>query len=198
MSAMSVKVFQIGFNKCGTRTLFHYFRTHGFRAVHWHKGKLARTIFDNMSNGRDLLRGYEDFDIFTDMEWITKSFALEGYKLFPFFADAYPDAVFILNTRDREDWIKSRFNHQNGTYVKKWKGALNISDDAALADFWRADWDNHHSRVEQYFADKPARFVKFDIAKDSPEVFSRLFPGHELDASAYSQKGKTKSAARQA
>jgi hypothetical protein len=191
---MPVKVFQIGFNKCGTRTLNDFLKHNGFRTIHWDKGKLARAIFRNLSNGDDLVRGYEDFDVFTDMEWVTKGFALEAYKLFPHFAEAYPDAVFILNTREREDWIKSRFNHHNGVYIRKWKRALKIKDNAALADFWRADWDSHHSRVGKYFSDKAARFVKFDIAKDSPEVLSRLFPDRELDVSAYRQMGKTKSA----
>jgi hypothetical protein len=191
---MSLRVFQIGFNKCGTRTLFRYLQENGFRGVHWNKGRLAKAIFRNLSNGNDLLRGYENYDVLTDMEFVTKDFALEAYKLFPLLADAHPDAVFILNTREREDWIKSRFAHRHGNYSKKWKLALKIKDDAMLADFWRRDWDNHHARVEKYFSDKAARFVKFDIAKDSPEVLSRLFPGREMDVSAYRQMGKTKSA----
>jgi Sulfotransferase domain len=190
---MTVKVFQIGFNKCGTRTIHQFFRAQGFRGVHWDEGHLAQALFRNLSNGYDLLRGYEEFDVFTDMECVTREYALEGFKLFPFLARDYPDALYILNTRDREDWIKSRFHHGNGHYLKKWKRILDIEDDAALADVWRVDWDRHHARAQEFFAGKPYRFVKFDIAKDSPERIANLIPEHRLDITRYYQVGRTKS-----
>ncbi len=49
------RVFIIGFNKCGTRTLHYYFESNGYRAVHWDKGKLARTVFQNLVDSRPLL-----------------------------------------------------------------------------------------------------------------------------------------------
>jgi hypothetical protein len=97
-----MKVFQIGFNRCGTRTIHSYFDANRIRSVHWDAGRLARRIFTNLANGDDLLDGYSYFDVFTDMEWLDDAHHCEAYKLFPYFAAQYPDAVFILNTRDRE------------------------------------------------------------------------------------------------
>ena len=104
-----MKIFQIGFNKCGTSTIHRYLRANGVKCVHWDDGRLAQRMFANLANGDNLMAGYEGFDAFTDMEYIDQvGTLLEGYKLFPYLAAQYPDAVFILNTRDREAWIRSR------------------------------------------------------------------------------------------
>ena len=97
------KIFQIGFNKCGTKTLHHYFCRNGLRGVHWDQGRLAQRMFVNLARGNSLLEGYEQFDVFTDMEYLDDFGSyLEAYKLFPHLAAQYPNAVFILNTRNRE------------------------------------------------------------------------------------------------
>ena len=70
-------------------------------------------MYANLAEGRELLAGYEEFDAFTDMEYLDEfgTTYLEGYKLYPHLAAQYPNAVFILNTRNREDWIRSRLVH---------------------------------------------------------------------------------------
>ena len=106
------KIFQIGFNKCGTKTLHHYFSRNGVRSVHWDYGRLAQRMFANLASGSKLLAGYEQFDVFTDMEYLNESGTyLEAYKLYRHLADQYPHSVFILNTRNREAWIRSRLGH---------------------------------------------------------------------------------------
>jgi hypothetical protein len=67
------KIFQIGFNKCGTKTLHHYFSRNGVRSVHWDYGRLAQRLFANLASGSKLLAGYEQFDVFTDMEYLNGS-----------------------------------------------------------------------------------------------------------------------------
>lgn len=187
----SNRVFQIGFNKCGTRTLHRFFELNGFRAVHWDGGRLARTMFRNLANGDRLIEGYERFEAFSDMEFITRAFAFEAFKLFPRLADEFPDALFLLNTRDREDWIRSRFEHRDGVYARTWKAVLNVSDDAGLADRWRAEWDRHHDRVERFFAGGHRRFLKFEIGRDSPDLIARQFPDRTFDYSRYRVRNKT-------
>jgi len=188
---MPERVFQIGFNKCGTRTLHRFFELNGFRAVHWDRGNLAKSLYRNLANGESLLKGYEHCDAFSDMEHITGEFAFEGYKLFPQLADAFPDALFLLNTRDREDWIRSRLAHRDGVYADIWKALLGVPDEESLTAYWRADWERHHERVQTFFARPGLRFLKFDIAQDSPELIARLFPEQPFDLSTYRVRGRT-------
>ncbi len=64
---VSLKIFQIGFNKSGTASIYYYFKNEGFKSIHWEKGKLSKTIKNNFDSGLPILKGYEDYQVFTDM-----------------------------------------------------------------------------------------------------------------------------------
>jgi hypothetical protein len=192
---MADRVFQIGFNKCGTRTVHRFLELNGFAAVHWDRGRLARRMYRNVANGDSLIKGYEQFDAFSDMEHVTPGFAFEAYKLFPLLAAEFPGALFLLNTRDREDWVRSRFNHRDGAYARHWKAVAGVAGDAELADFWRAEWERHHERVRMFFGARPRlRLLTFDISRDSPELIARQFPERAFDLSVYRVRNKTAAA----
>jgi hypothetical protein len=182
-----MKIFQIGFNKCGTSTIHRYLSANGVRSVHWDKGRLARRMFTNLANGNSLLAGYEDFDAFTDMEFLDSAGTyLEGYKLFPYLAAQYPNAVFILNTRDREAWIGSRMGHgSNRPYAKRMMTHYDITSIEQLAELWRAEWEHHHRRVTEFFAGKPYRFFVCRIEVDLPQLLDERLPECQLDANRY-------------
>ena len=183
---LPMKIFQIGFNKCGTSTIHNYLRANGVRSVHWDQGRLARRIFANLANGEDLLAGYEDFDAFTDMEFLDEAGTfLEAYKLFPYLAAQYPDAVFILNTRDREAWIRSRLGHGDGRYADRQRGYLKAASDALMAEVWRAEWERHHRRVTEFFAGKSHRFFLCRIETDLPHRLSEMLPECRLNEQHY-------------
>ena len=180
-----MKIFQIGFNKCGTSTIHRFLRANGVKCVHWDDGRLARRMFANLANGDNLMAGYEDFDAFTDMEYVDRfGTLLEGYKLFPYLAAQYPDAVFILNTRDREAWIRSRLAWR-GDYAARHRAYYNVASNEELADVWRAEWDRHHSRVTKYFAGKSHRFFICRIESDLPHLLNEKLPEYHLDDKLY-------------
>ena len=187
-----LKIFQVGFNRCGTRTLHRYFRANGLKSVHWDKGRLAARMFRNLEAGADLLDGYRSFQVFTDMECLEPTRFLEAYKLYPQLAAQYPDAVFILNTRDREAWIRSRFAHRKGKYAALHKAYLEITSDTELADHWRNEWDRHLACVTQFFADGAHRFFVCQIENDLPQLLDRMLPELTLDHSTYSVHGQVK------
>jgi Sulfotransferase domain len=180
-----MKIFQIGFNKCGTSTIHRYLRANGVKCVHWDDGRLARRMFANLANGDNLMAGYEGFDAFTDMEYVDRfGTLLEGNKLFPYLAAQYPDAVFILNTRDREAWIRSRLAWR-GDYAARHRAHYNVVSNEQLADVWRAEWDRHHSRVTNYFAGKSHRFFICRIESDLPHLLNEKLPEYRLDDKLY-------------
>ena len=179
-----MKFFQIGVNRCGTLTMHGYLRANGVRSVHYGNGKLAQRMFRNLRQGKDILSGL-DYDAFFDMEMNGPDEILEGYKLYPQLAARYPDAVFILNTRDREDWIRSRFLHSQGRYPAKQKAVLGISSDEELAEHWRRDWEAHHKNVVEFFAGKPHRFFVCDIRTDLPDLLNEMLPEYKLDSALY-------------
>jgi hypothetical protein len=191
MPETRTKVFQIGFNKCGTRSLKAFFKKNGFRCVHWDDGKLAKAMFKNKASGRSLICGYEQFDVFTDMENMQGKNSLEAYKLYPDLAKEFPDALFILNTRDRERWIGSRLRHREGKLAENWKAHYGVTTDEELIAQWTEDWDAHHRQVKDFFHGSSYRFLVFDIEKDSPERLVEALPEANLDPRKYDQVGST-------
>ena len=137
-----MKVFQIGFNKCATSSIWMRLDALGFTASHLKTNNgiyVASVMIENLHAGRHILDGLDDYDAFT---------FVEGYKLYPQILEQVPDAVFILNVRDRESWIKSRMAHNDGTYaaaLMRIAGAASLDE---LADQWRADWDAHVAAVQ--------------------------------------------------
>jgi Sulfotransferase domain len=203
MPADVVRIFQIGFNKCGTRTLASFFEANGLRCAHWDSGRLAKAMFRNLAAGHSLIEGYRGFQVFTDMEFTPGdgSAPLQAFKLYPQLAAEFPNAVFILNTRNREAWIQSRLGHRSGrdnAYLEKWKRIYNLATAEAVAARWREEWDRHHREVMAFFAESPYRFVVFDIEQDSPDRLVRALPEYALDIREYKRRGSTKRVATEA
>lgn len=190
------KVFVIGFNKCGTTSFHRLFNGSGLRAAHWRTEKvfLACTIYANMALRRNLLTGISEFDAFTDIVYLDENTYLEANVLFPVLHAENPDALFILNTRNRDRWVASRLNHGGGhrrSMVSRAMAVLNASQEEVVA-YWTRQWDEHHAAVRDYFAGKPT-FIEYHIDRDSPEKLATFFGGHDiaLDVSAWGQHNAT-------
>jgi hypothetical protein len=122
-----------------------------------------------MDSGQDPIRDYPGNVGFTDMMAMEPGRLLEPYKRFDYLHRWYPRALFILNTRDVENWIASRAAHEYrgerllDVYARK----LGIAE-ADVPDFWRAEWRSPHTLARAYFRDAP-NFLEFDIEADDPE-----------------------------
>ena len=167
---MKTKIFQIGFNKCGTLSIHDFLVENGIRSVHYLKGDLANTIFDNHKNGVDLLSGLGEFDAFSDMESLTsEAFQYVANDLFKELHQAYPEAIFILNTRNVENWIESRLRHGGGTYLDRYRCILD-QPKAGVIKFWRAQYESHIKNVKHYFAQHPdAHFIHLALDTCEPD-----------------------------
>ena len=139
--------------------------------MHWENGSIAKRIFFNLQNGIKLLDGL-NATVFTDMEWLAAPhFYFEAYKLFPLLYSQYPNAYFILNYRDQNDWIKSRLNHFEGKYATAMMKTLRIETEEKLVEYWEKDWIRHHKRVRDFFSKNSANYFEFDLNKDGSDVF---------------------------
>ena len=184
------KIFIIGFNKIGTRSLHIYFSANGIKSVHWDKAKLASTIDFNYKNNKNILEGYENYTAFSDMEDSARNIYayLTYYKEFD---KQYPESKFILNIRYIEDWIKSRNLHGKGNYIRDACKLLGLSKEK-VNDKWRKDYKNHIINVKEYFSDKPNKLLIFDIDKDEISKINKFFPEYNLDGKLYKHIGRTR------
>lgn len=166
---MSRKYFQIGFNKCGTSSIARFFAKNGIPCVHWDQGQLAKRMHHNLQEGQFILSGYEHYDAFTDMEHATAHEIFDSYKYYMQIFEQVEDAMFILNTRDRDSWIKSRLSHRiyssGEFYVEVYKSIYRLDDVSAVVELWKKDWDGHHAAVRELIP--PEKLLVFNIDTDS-------------------------------
>ncbi len=183
------KVFQIGFNKSGTTTLHKFFAANNIKSVQYVNGNLALSIANNHKNGLPLLDGpFADYVAYFDMNYIYYPQLDIGKDLFKELDKQYPGSKFILNTRDKNKWLKSRCRHiieHRYSYLTHSACQNRISEEAMLAQ-WSKDWDEHHKAVIEYFKDRPDDLLIFNIEQDPPHKLQRFFASRfDLDPNLY-------------
>ncbi|MEM6620376.1 MAG: sulfotransferase [Pseudomonadota bacterium] len=171
------RIFFIGFNKTATSALHLMMLASGVRALHGSGngkvfgrtraeratvGHAMRRIWRNLEAGRPPIEQLEAYDCFLDLTFGAHDLC----RRFRDFDAAYPDAVFVLNTRDRESWLSSRGAHKNSVAVAAEKFGCDPGDVRAR---WAADFDAHHRETRAHFAGS-SRFWEWDITGDVREL----------------------------
>ncbi len=149
------KIFQIGFNKCGSTSLHNFFIKNNIKSIHWDSGKLSRKIFDNFECKKGLITGYEKYQAFTDMVDVDEFFEKEVHvDLFTNLYDEFPDSIYIFNDRNLEQWIESRMAHGGGQYALYAQKRLGVKSLDDVKSYWLRRYDEHKKRVISFFKGK--------------------------------------------
>ncbi|WP_134678477.1 sulfotransferase [Paracoccus ravus] len=191
---MRPKVFVIGFNKCGTSSLGYMFRKSGMRVADntYKIGSASRNIAKkmqgNVENGRPVLDGIDMFDAYSDMELSRFHIHIEGIYFFQKFDAEYPGSKFILNVRDKDNWIRSRSNHGNGRYMQKYVASRGLDSAEAAQAEWSSAWDSHIENVQTHFASAPSKLLVFDIETDAPDRVAEFLPEYAIDVKFWEKR----------
>jgi hypothetical protein len=153
------------------------------------KSNLARMMKKNLDTGRKPLHRFERFTFVSDLECYEDGKIWSGFLHFREIDAAYPDTTFLLNTRNKADWLQSRLHHRR--YAERFIQAHGLSGIDACLAIWSQDWDRHLADVRQYFADRPADLVEFNIDTDTVHDLIARLPGYDLDAAAWDHLGQT-------
>lgn len=189
------RVVQIGFHRCGTRSLARLFAQSGYEAAHWRvqrkngKLNLARTMKKNIAAGRKPLHRMERYAFLSDLECFDDGQIWSGFLRFREIDAAYPDTQFLLNTRDKEGWLQSRLTHRQ--YAQKVIAARGLSGIDSLLQVWSDDWDRHLADVRHYFRDREHDLVEFNIDTDGINDLIVQLPDFALDAAHWDHIGKS-------
>jgi hypothetical protein len=201
------KVFFIGFNKCGTKTVTHFFRANGYRSAHcrarlpiydhlprrlWLTGTkpIAKVMETNVAAGKPILSGLPRYRVYSDLTHVRAGRAIEGVRHFKLLHAEYPDSYFILNTRPVDNWVRSRERHDDGDFIDRYARALDMTHDE-VRDHWRDMFVQHSRLCKEYFSGNP-KFMEFDIERDGPEQLKDFCrPDFDLDADNWTHKGAT-------
>lgn len=181
-------IFQIGFNKCATMTLHTFFIKNNLKSLHWllndNKTPIDNIIINNKNKYNELIKnehyttlnlldGIDEYNVFTDSEEIRKNFKL--------LEKIYPEAKFILNIRDVNEWVCSRLNHQNGNYTKYLNNVnkTNYTNEEFIK-IWKNEWIEHCDDVINYFENKKDKLLIYDIDKDNFDKIINFLPKNNL------------------
>lgn len=178
------RIFMIGYNKCGTKTLHSFLLKNGVKSAHGSyssnqdqgRGSIAVTMKENVDAGRPVLTGMEGYYAFSDMISLTNSEVIEANGYFREMFRDHPDAFFVFNDRPVEAWVRSRLNHEGGSggsFVNRYAQALGMEPDA-VPDFWRAQYQDHKRAVLEFFEGQE-RFLHFDITRHGPDTLKAFF-----------------------
>jgi sulfotransferase family protein len=191
-----IKIFVIGFNKCGTRSLHMLFKRNDIRSAHWSvpDGRnVALTMAENLKCGRSILWGLESFTAFSDLTFYSDTHRVEACTFFERMHEQFPESYFIFNTRPVERWIHSRLVHEN-EFARRAAGAY----DCAIEDLpakWTSEFDDHHAKVLSFFAGRSERLCVFDIEHDDVgKVIRFLRPHFKIKGFYWQHRGKSQPA----
>lgn len=198
------RIFLISFNKCGTGSFFRLFGRSGIRSIHHHipgderakqdpAASVAVTMFKNFMLARDPLIGVEAYTGFTDLCYYSDTMLFEAGRLYPYLHRHYPDAYFILATRDVEAWLLSRMSHGGGSLAARTAKLLGGASHEEIAATWRAQFAAHNDEARAWFGARPeARFLEFDLDRDAPDrIADFLSPDFTIKLAAWGRSNVT-------
>lgn len=160
-----MKIFCIGLNKTGTRSLHSALEILGFRSIHWGgddpraalvRGPQLRAAVESaLQDGRPLLDGLPDADAYSDLLALSTNFDVLDRQ--------YPSSSFILTVRELEGWIESRRLHVEANIARKARGEYDGTFLEVDEEGWAEEMRSHNARVMAYFADRPTDLLVMDI-----------------------------------
>ncbi|GAA4290499.1 sulfotransferase [Aestuariibaculum suncheonense] len=144
------KIFCISFQRTGTTSVGQFFREHGYRVAGYEKERSLRWAalrlvgnYEAIFNSKEFI----EYQVFEDNPWWEGDFYKVLYHRFP-------DAKFILFTRDADKWFDSMVSHSNGK---------------TLGNTFRHS-KNYHREEEFY-----AKFPDLDYYKTLREIDNLMF-----------------------
>jgi hypothetical protein len=90
---LTPRIFQIGFNRCGTTSLHGFFMKNGISSVHWDRGRIGVAFWRRMMAGEDPFQDYSGVTAFNDMMYLGERIVVEPYKHLDYILRFYPDAL---------------------------------------------------------------------------------------------------------
>jgi hypothetical protein len=147
------KIFCIGFNKTATTSLNYFLKKNGLPSQHQ--------------------AGRWDIDKY-------QTFSDNGARLmYKKLADKYKDAIFILQVRNLNKWIKSRGKHLEYSIWHKNRKEKIDPPSEELYKKWILERQNFHREVLEFFSNNKSRLLIVDI--DSKNWIQRLAKELNLD-----------------
>ena len=158
------KVFGLGLSKTGTTSLSKAVEMLGYQSIH-----TDRSLAPFMHNTSTDLGGYYDT---VDAVW-----DIPTAIYYPELIHAYPDAKFVLTTRETASWYTSFKEFLNGYMFYQWGCAVPeriqrlhefVYGSRFPSERWKTFYENHNEQVISFFAaNAPNQLLVMDINEEN-------------------------------
>ena len=176
------KVFCVGMHKTGTSSLHTALHCLGYRVA---KPYRYNRPFSEAEAIGDMIARVRHHDAFQDSPW---------FKYYEMFAHAFPDAKFILTTREDASWFRSmeRFfgNSENSMHTLIYGVPSIANHREQCLERYRA----HNAAVRAFFSDQPDRLIEMDLARGDGWPKLTAFLGCRSPAVPFPHKNKARAA----
>lgn len=186
------RVFCVSMQRSGTTSVGDWLEAHGFRRAGWPLASRLGWTRSWLQGDHDAIFAAPEFHgcrIFEDSPWWYPGF-------FRIVADRFPEAKFILLTRDPADWFESLCHHSGGmnpgntdvharvygreedlrALIARQPGldarAWNLLSLVDHADHYQRAYLRHTEAVQSFFTDKPGRL--FAGRLDAADTFDEI------------------------
>lgn len=164
-----MKLFCVGLHKTGTTSLKTALEAEGFKVADYfgiEDPDIGKTGL------QQALSMVDEYDAFQDDPW---------YLYYREFHSKYPDAKFVLTTRDSEAWYQSCARHFGASHpnqVRKVFYGGDCDDPLVDKELWIRRKEKHEREVREYFSDFPESYLEMDITKGDDWAQLGPFIGH--------------------
>ena len=187
------KIFVLGYNKTGTKSLAEALRILGYDVLHTRGGDSSQgsldKIYENLKNNHSVLRGLEKYDCYLD-------YPIFEPIVFSHIVDEYPDAKYISLTRSLDGYVKSvlrdKIKRLEGGDVDSWNW-LGVGDKEVFENYpeYQKEWVKgktkfkHQSNL-RWLEKKGIDYLNFNICDDGDgweelcSFLDRLIPNEDF------------------
>jgi len=166
------KVFFIGMNRIATKSFHHLFNKSGYKSFHYSCADVATgesiilgvAMQYNRDAGYPVMHRMGAARVYSDMFWHRENEWIDGVKMYRDLHQQFPDAYFILQTRDMSAWLQSKYNHKEGAYFTRSRAFHGLSEQEMFSWF-ENDRNTHEQNVRHYFKDND-QFLEYDLDND--------------------------------
>ena len=166
------KVFFIGMNRIATKSFHNLFNKSGYKSFHYSCADVATgesiilgvAMQYNRDAGYPVMHRMGNARVYSDMFWHRENEWIDGVKMYRDLHQQFPDAYFILQTRDMSAWLQSKYNHKKGAYFTRSRAFHGLSEQEMFSWF-ENDRNTHEQNVRHYFKDND-QFLEYDLDND--------------------------------
>lgn len=125
---------------------------------------LAEQMQANLDQYYPVMDKMDNAHVYSDMFWHRENIWIDGVKMFREIHAQYPDAYFVLQTRDMDAWLRSKENHKKGAYIQRCQQFHQL-DRQYMLDWFKNDREQHEKAVRKHFLGYD-RFLEYDLDND--------------------------------